>query len=68
MDIYGIYAVLYFPLQNPNNVDSLRREVGLEPLNDYMQGFGESFSVEEYLKAESVIKQRFEQWLHSHEK
>lgn len=56
------------PLQNPNNVDSLRREVGLEPLNDYMQGFGESFSVEEYLKAESVIKQRFEQWLHSHEK
>jgi hypothetical protein len=33
-----------------------------------MQGFGESFSVEEYLKAESVIKQRFEQWLHSHGK
>lgn len=53
------------PLQDPNNVDSLRREIGLEPLNDYMQSFGESFSIAEYLKAELEVKQHFEHWLYS---
>ena len=51
------------PLQDPYAVDRLRREIGLEPLNDYMQGFGEHFSVDEYLKAEPTIKQRYKNWL-----
>lgn len=51
------------PLQDPYTVDDLRQEIGLEPLDDYMQGFGERFSVDEYLKAEPIIKQCFEHWL-----
>ncbi|MDR1056265.1 MAG: hypothetical protein LBL90_10720 [Prevotellaceae bacterium] len=36
------------PLQNPEKVDELRQEVGLEPLNDYLQGEGLEWNIENY--------------------
>lgn len=36
------------PLQNPEKVDELRQEVGLEPLNDYLQEEGMKWDIEKY--------------------
>ncbi|MDL2208984.1 hypothetical protein LJB97_05120 [Parabacteroides sp. OttesenSCG-928-O15] len=36
------------PLQNPEKVDELRQEVGLESLNDYLQEEGMEWNIEKY--------------------
>ena len=38
------------PLEDPENVDKRRAEVGLQPLNEYTQYFGFTWSVEDYYK------------------
>ena len=52
------------PLQNPDKVDELRKELGLEPLNDYLEEEGLSWNLEEYKKnlqrIEKLYQERFE--------
>ena len=50
------------PLQNPREVDALRKSIGMESLDEYMQGEGEHFSVEDYLKEEATINEKFQRW------
>ncbi|MDR1357193.1 MAG: hypothetical protein LBJ58_05945 [Tannerellaceae bacterium] len=54
--VYGTQVILsensedsyIVPLQNPEEVDELRRQVGLEPLNDYLQEEGLEWNIEKY--------------------
>ena len=52
------------PLQNPEKVDELRKEIGLEPLNDYLKDDGLSWNIDEYKndlpRIEKLYKERFE--------
>ena len=50
------------PLQNPREVDALRKSIGLESLDEYMQESGEHFSVADYLKEEATINENFQRW------
>lgn len=38
------------PLQDPDKVDVLRKEIGLEPLNEYLEEFGMTWNLEAYKK------------------
>lgn len=49
-----IYYVL--PLEDPDNVDKRRSEVGLDPLSDYLKQWGLKWNVEEYKKTLQKIK------------
>jgi len=56
--IYGTQTIIskkpedsyVVPLQDPDKVDELRKGIGLEPLNDYLQEEGLSWNLEEYKK------------------
>ncbi len=52
------------PLQDPDNVDKLRSEVGLEPLGEELEGSGLEWNLEEYKKRlpeiEKMYQSRFE--------
>lgn len=67
--IYGTQTIaakgrtFLVPLQNTCEVDALRKSIGLESLDNYMQGFGEHFSVADYLKEEASINAIFKHWL-----
>ena len=67
--IYGTQTIaakgrtFLVPLQNTREVDALRKSIGLESLDNYMQGFGEHFSVADYLKEEASINAIFKHWL-----
>lgn len=44
------------PLEDPDNVDKRRAEVGLEKLQDYLSNFGIKWDVEEYKMKLSEIE------------
>jgi len=52
------------PLENPEKVDELRKEIGLDPLNDDLQEDGLSWNLEDYKKdlprIEKLYKERVE--------
>lgn len=50
------------PLQNIDCVDKLREEIGLEPVSEYMQGFGEKWSREVYINELPECKEAFLNW------
>ncbi|MBS9766050.1 MAG: hypothetical protein KGV44_00755 [Flavobacteriaceae bacterium] len=54
------------PLQNPDKIDELRKEVGLEPLHEYLEDFGIKWNLENYKKdlkrIEKMYKERFEKY------
>jgi hypothetical protein len=54
----GKYYVL--PLENPENVDKRRSEVGLGPLQDYVAHWGMTWDVEDYIEefTEIEVKQK----------
>ena len=66
--VYGTQTVIIdgrtlpVPLQNPREVDALRKSIGMESLDEYMQEHGEHFSVEDYLKEEATINEKFQRW------
>jgi len=39
------------PLEDPENVDKRREEVGLGPLKEYTEYFGFTWNIEEYYKS-----------------
>lgn len=45
------------PLEDPDNVDKRRADVGLEPLADYVKRWGMEWNVEDYKKELPVIEQ-----------
>lgn len=47
------------PLENSDSVDIYRKEIGLEPLNDYLAG---AWDIEEYKKSAKDIEKRYQQW------
>lgn len=55
------------PLENPEKVDELRKEIGLDPLNDDLQEDGLSWNIEDYKKdlprIEKLYKERVEKLL-----
>lgn len=55
------------PLENPEKVDELRKEIGLDPLNDDLQEDGLSWNLEDYKKdlprIEKLYKERVEKLL-----
>lgn len=70
--VYGSQVITYrsvgksyiVPLENPEKVDELRKEVGLQPLNDYLKAQGLNWNLQEYLKNlpenERLYKENFE--------
>jgi hypothetical protein len=54
-------------LENPEKVDELRKEIGLDPLNDDLQEDGLSWNLEDYKKdlprIEKLYKERVEKLL-----
>lgn len=58
---YGPYIV---PLENPDQVDELRAQLGLEPLSDYVEEDGIEWEVEAYKRElptiERLYQERFE--------
>lgn len=70
--IYGTQTIIskdpklsyVVPLQNPEKVDELRKEIGLDPLNDYLQEEGLSWNLEDYKnglpRIERLYKERYE--------
>lgn len=50
------------PLQDVGRVDELRKEIGLDPLSEYMRGFGEQWSEEAYMQELPECKAAFENW------
>lgn len=56
--IYGTQKIItknpetsyIIPLENPEKVDELRKEIGLDPLNDDLQEDGLSWNLEDYKK------------------
>jgi len=70
--IYGTQTIIskdpklsyVVPLQNPEKVDELRKEIGLDPLNDYLQEEGLSWNFEDYKndlpRIERLYKERYE--------
>lgn len=70
--IYGTQTIIssnpknsyVVPLENPEKVDELRQEFGLEPLKEYLEEMGIDWNLEEYKKNEKRIekmyKERFE--------
>ncbi|MGI9525747.1 MAG: DUF6624 domain-containing protein [Weeksellaceae bacterium] len=56
--IYGTQTIIsrnsessyVIPIQNPEKVDDLRKEIGLEPLNEYLNEQGLSWDIDEYYK------------------
>jgi len=47
------------PLEDPDNVDKRRAEMGLEPLQDYLSGSGMKWDPEEYKKKLPVIELKY---------
>ncbi|WJK00292.1 hypothetical protein [Elizabethkingia anophelis] len=51
-------------MENPEKVDELRKEIGLDPLNDDLQEDGLSWNLEDYKKdlprIEKLYKERVE--------
>lgn len=47
------------PLQEPEKVDIYRAELGLEPLNNYLDG---KWNLEEYKKNEQEIERKYREW------
>ena len=72
--VYGTQTIttngrtLLVPLQNVREVDVLRKGIGLGSLNAYMRSFGEHFSVEDYIKEESLINESFQRWYDNRKK
>lgn len=70
--IYGTQTIIskdpklsyVVPLQYPEKVDELRKEIGLDPLNDYLQEEGLSWNLEDYKndlpRIEKLYKERYE--------
>ncbi|MCT3733099.1 DUF6624 domain-containing protein [Elizabethkingia anophelis] len=70
--IYGTQKIItknpetsyIIPLENPEKVDELRKEIGLDPLNDDLQEDGLSWNLEDYKKdlprIEKLYKERVE--------
>ena len=54
--------VFIVPLENPDKVDELRKEIGLAPLNNYMQDFGSEWSLDSYKKNLPEIRTVFQRW------
>ena len=54
--------VFIVPLENPDKVDELRKEIGLAPLNNYMQDFGCEWSLDSYKKNLPEIRTVFQRW------
>ena len=50
------------PLENPDKVNELRKEIGLEPLEDYLQEEGLSWDLEEYKKNLPRIEKLYQEW------
>lgn len=50
------------PLQDAEKVDSLRKDVGLEPLSEYMKEFDEEWTKEKYYQELLLSKKAFERW------
>ncbi|WP_052911702.1 DUF6624 domain-containing protein [Riemerella anatipestifer] len=56
--IYGTQTIIsrnpensyVVPIQNPEKVNDLRKEIGLEPLNEYLNEQGLSWDIDEYYK------------------
>ncbi|WP_407534341.1 DUF6624 domain-containing protein [Elizabethkingia miricola] len=73
--IYGTQKIItkktetsyIIPLENPEKVDELRKEIGLDPLNDDLQEDGLSWNLEDYKKdlprIEKLYKERVEKLL-----
>lgn len=54
---YGPYIV---PLEDPDQVDELRRKVGLEPLGEYVQEEGIEWDIEAYKKELPMIERLYQ--------
>lgn len=59
---YGPYIV---PLENPDQVDKLRKEMGLEPLVDYLTEFGIEWDLEKYKRDLNIIEKLYKDRLES---
>ncbi|WP_160716377.1 DUF6624 domain-containing protein [Chitinophaga solisilvae] len=53
---YGGYIV---PLENPDQVDELRQEMGLESLKEYLKEFDIDWDIEKYKREETIIEKRY---------
>ncbi|ULT24516.1 hypothetical protein KUH03_37080 [Sphingobacterium sp. E70] len=53
---YGGYVV---PLENPDQVDKLRQEMGLESLKEYLNEFDIEWDLEKYKRDAVIIEKRF---------
>ena len=66
----GIIASLYtmngkqfpVPIENPDKVDTLRKEIGLEPMKEYMEDTGFDWSLENYRKELPEMEKSYRQW------
>ncbi len=70
--IYGTQVIIsskpknsyIVPLQNPDKVDEFRKNIGLEPLEEYLKEMGLEWSLEKYKKdlkrIEKLYKERFQ--------
>lgn len=47
------------PLQEPDKVDAYRKELGLEPLNDYLNG---KWNLEDYKNNQQEIERKYRDW------
>lgn len=47
------------PLQEPDKVDAYRKELGLEPLNDYLNGM---WNLEDYKNNQKEIERKYRDW------
>lgn len=61
---YGMQKSYVVPLENPEKVDDLRKEVGLDSLDNYLKEQGLTWNLEDYKKTlpenERLYKERFE--------
>ncbi|GAB6119023.1 DUF6624 domain-containing protein [Dysgonomonas termitidis] len=67
--IYGTQTILskdkktyLVPLQDIENVNKLRKEIGLEPLEEYLRSFGEDWSKEKYMEELPRCKEIYDNW------
>ena len=50
------------PIENPDKVDTLRKEIGLEPMKEYMEDTGFDWSLENYRKELPEMEKSYRQW------
>lgn len=50
------------PIENPDKVDTLRKEIGLEPMKEYMEDTGFDWSLENYRKELPEMEKSYRLW------